>query len=157
MEEILKENFIESIKSAQKAIYSGCVFAILLFVFAKSKKIEEFQLPEIGISVKGELGLLLVFLAYMAAGSMLIFFLSRANKNLKLINNIEIRRALTAFPSFACGGWYTRIPACALPISMFGVAMQEAFSGNLLVIVFMVFVFSSPYLAAMSMASEIKA
>jgi len=148
MDSVLKENFIEATKAAQKSIVTGCILAILLYVFAKKGEIGDFAIPILGFTTSGETGLFLVFILYFVTGLSLLFYIVRATKNYKKIGSSELQKALQLYPSFACGSLYTRLTACVTPIGSFGVAMYTAYPDNIGVAYFMVFIFSIPYFAA---------
>jgi len=148
MDSVLKDNFIEAVKLAQKSIFTGSILSVLLYVFAKNGEVRDFTLPVLGFVTSGKIGLLIVFMLYIATGCMLFFVLNRANKAFKAIKDPALKEALMLYPSFACGSWYTRLFACVIPIALFGTAMNAAFPDDFALVYFFVFFFSLPYLAS---------
>lgn len=148
MEDILKSNFIESVKGAEKSIYTSCIISITLYGLAILKKIETVKIPFIDIEIEGSAGLLILLVLYGAIGIQLCMYLERAKKNLAAISNPILKQSLLLYPSITCGSWPTRVLSTLLPSILFIIAMNKGFDGNLALVSVMVAIFSMPYFVA---------
>lgn len=156
MEDDLKGNFQESIKSAQKALFASFSISLILYLLAKLDEIETVKLPIVGHEVDAVTGIFVLVIMYFGFGLMFAIQMNNSRQNFFAINTPEIKRVLLLNPTLIGGNRLQRLLVSIMPIAMFYSAMFNGFKGNVPVTIIIVLIFSIPYYFGIGRAVEIK-
>lgn len=156
MDESYKNNFLESIKAAQKTMFLSCSISLVLYLLATLEKIEKVKLPLVGTSVDAVTGIFVLVIMYLGLGIVFALLTNNARKNFEAIQDQDVKSMLLLNPTLLSGHRFQRFLVSIMPIAMFYTAMFSGFKGDIPMVFFMVFIFSIPYFFATGNANEIK-
>ena len=156
MDDILSNNYIESVKGAQKTIFLASTTSIILYALAVSADFKKVKVPLVNVEFEGVVGLSMLFLIFVSLGIYLIIQLNQIKSNFDLIECNKIKKALINYPSIVCGKQLSKIFFICLPSLLLSIAMYEAFKGEILLTSFIVILLSVPYFLACSIVGAVK-
>lgn len=150
MNDVLSNNYIESVKGAQKTIFLASTTSVILYSLALTDDFSKIKVPIIGLEFEGVTGLSMLFLVFISLGIYLIFQLNQIISNFELIKCSDLKMALRHYPSVVCGNKFSRVFFICLPSLFLTLAMYEAYKGSIVLTIFITALMSIPYILSLA-------
>lgn len=150
-----ENNFLESVKSAQKTVFVSLSISLIMLSLATLEKIEKVNLP-IGGDVDAITGIWVLTLMYFGLGVVLTLQLNNSRKNYNLLLP-EVKNIALLNPTLISVNRVQGLCVIASPILLFFAAFYIGLQGNAFGALLVSFIFSIPYYFALGCVYEIKA